>query len=140
MHNGTIYNYQELAEKYIPEINITGMTDSQVMARIFYHKGYKVLSEYNGGAVFAIADYRGNKPKVLLFKGASKKDKWNTVESEERPLYFCVDPKKGELVFSSISSYLFALRHKLPIYDLPSNCILEFNGKDLVSIEEVSRA
>lgn len=140
MHNGTIYNYKELATKYIPDIDITGMTDSQVMARIFYHTGYKALSEYNGGAVFAIADYREGKPKILLFKGASKKDKWDKKETDERPLYFCVDPIKGELVFSSIVSYLMSLRHKLTTWILNPNCIFEFNGKDLVAVKEVSRA
>lgn len=139
MHNGTIYNYQELAKKYIPDIDITGMTDSQVMARIFYHTGYKVLSEYNGGAVFAIADYRGNKPKVLLFKGASKKDKYAKEETEERPLYFCIDPIKGELVFSSIASYLFSLRHNVTIWILNPNCIFEFDGEDLINVKEISR-
>lgn len=140
MHNGTIYNYKELAHKYIPDIDITDMTDSQVMARIFYRSGYKALSEYNGGAVFAIADYREIKPKILLFKGASKKDKWAKEETDERPLYFCVDPIKGELVFSSIASYLMSLRPKLTTWILNSNCLFEFNGKDLITVEEVSRA
>ena len=139
MHNGTIQNYAKLAAKYIPDIDITGMTDSQVMARIFYYTGYKALSEYIGAAVFAIADYRGKKPKVLLFKGSSKKDKYSKEATEERPLYYCIDPIKGELVFSSISSYLFALRSNLNIWILDSNTVFEFNGKDLVAIEEVSR-
>lgn len=139
MHNGTIQNYTELAAKYIPDINIIGMTDSQVMARIFYYTGYKALSEYIGCAVFAIADYRGKKPKVLLFKGASKKDKNAKEATEERPLYYCVDPLKGELVFSSISSYLFACRPNLTIWIFPPNVISEFNGKDLVEVEKISR-
>lgn len=139
IHNGTIYNYKELANKYIPKIDITGMTDSQVMARIFYHSGYKALSEYNGGAVFAIADYRGGKPKILLFKGASKNNKWDKTETDERPLYFCIDPIKEELVFSSIASYLRSLRHELTTRILNPNCLFEFNGKDLVTVEEVSR-
>lgn len=140
MHNGTIYNYEELAKKYIPDIDITGMTDSQVMARIFYRSGYKALSEYNGRAVFIIADYRGRNPKILLFKGASKEDKWDKKETEERPLYFCIDPIKGELIFSSIAPYLMSLRHKLTTWILNPNCLFEFNGKDLIAIEEVSRA
>jgi hypothetical protein len=139
MHNGTIKNYKELAAKYIPDVDITGMTDSQVMARIFYYTGYKALSEYIGGAVFAVADYRGKKPKVLLFKGSSKKDKYSKEATEERPLYYCVDPRKGELIFSSISSYMFAMRPNLTIWILNSNTIFEFNGKDLEAIEEVSR-
>ena len=57
MHNGTIYNYEDLAKKYIPDVDIKGMSDSQVMARIFYYKGYDVLDEYIGGAVFVIYDY-----------------------------------------------------------------------------------
>lgn len=140
MHNGTIYNYKELAHKYIPDIDITGMTDSQVMARIFYHSGYKALSEYNGAAVFAIADYRGAKPKILLFKGASRKDNRSKEETDERPLYMCIDPIKGELVFSSIAAYLMSLRPKLTTWTLNSNCLFEFNGKDLVAVEEISRA
>ena len=47
IHNGTIYNYEELAKKYIPEVNIKGLSDSQVMARIFFYKGYDCLSEYH---------------------------------------------------------------------------------------------
>lgn len=139
MHNGTIKNYKELAAKYIPDVDITGMTDSQVMARIFYYTGYKALSEYIGGAVFAIADYRGKKPKVLLFKGSSKKDKYSKEATEERPLYYCVDPLKGELIFSSISSYMFAVRPNLTVWILNPNTIFEFNGKNLIAIEEVSR-
>ena len=139
MHNGTIHNYKELAKKYIPKVDITGMTDSQVMARIFYHTGYESLSEYNGGAVFAIVDYRQKNPKIILFKGASKETKWSKSETEERPLYYCIDPVKGELVFSSIAAYLFSLRYKLDIWILTPNIIHEFDGKDLVEVKEVPR-
>lgn len=58
MHNGTIYNTDALAEKYIPKVNIKGMSDSQVMAHIFHAGHYEALKEYNGSAVFAIIDYR----------------------------------------------------------------------------------
>ena len=139
MHNGTIHNYKELAKKYIPKVDITGMTDSQVMARIFYYTGYESLSEYNGGAVFAIVDYRQENPKIILFKGASKETKWSKSETEERPLYYCIDPVKGELVFSSIAAYLFSLRYKLVTWILTPNIIHEFDGKDLVEVKEVPR-
>jgi asparagine synthetase B (glutamine-hydrolysing) len=77
IHNGTIYNYKELAQKYIPDIDIEGLTDSQVMARIFYHKGYDALDEYYGGAVFVIHDYRVD--QTLVFKGASSKTNYAKV-------------------------------------------------------------
>lgn len=139
MHNGTIHNYRDLAEKYIPETNITGMTDSQVMARIFFNSGYAALDEYNGGAVFVIADYRKGSPKILLFKGASKKTEYSKEIEEERPLFYCIDKSKRELVFSSIGIYLPALRKDCYTYSLKENVLVEFDGKNLVPVEEHPR-
>lgn len=140
MHNGTIYNYEELAKKYIPEINIKGMTDSQVMAHIIYHKGFNVLGEYNGGAVFVIADYRSGSPRIFVFKGASKKLPSDKKEEEERPLYFNIDEEDEELVFSSIGTYLMTLRPYTDTCDLEPNCVFEFTGKTLVAIQEIDRS
>lgn len=139
MHNGTIYNYEELAKKYIPEVDITGMTDSQVMAHIFYYAGYDCLNEYNGGAVFAVVDYRNYTPKVLLFKGASKRTEYAKDIEEERPLFYCIDKLKRELVFSSLAVPLVALRKDLDVYSLKENCLVEFNGKGLSLIKIYSR-
>lgn len=139
IHNGTIYNYKELAEKYIPDVNIIGLTDSQVMARIFYYSGYDVLDEYNGGSVFVIVDYRNKSPKILMFKGASKRYDSSVEIEEERPLYFCIDKNKKELVFSSIASYLFALRKDCTIYSVRRNELLEFTGSHLVTIHKYPR-
>lgn len=139
LHNGTIYNYEELADKYIPEIDIKGMTDSQVMAYIFYNCGYNVLSEYNGGAAFVMVDYRGGTPKVLFFKGASKKYKTSKDKEEERPLYYCLDKENEELIFSSIYPYLMALRPRCDTYSFPSNTLLEFAGNTLKVVQKYSR-
>lgn len=135
LHNGTIFNYESLANKYIPDIDIKGLTDSQVMALIFYHKGYEVLGEYIGGAVFVIVDYR--KSEILLFKGASKKDIYSKEESEERPLFYNIED--GELVFSSIGTYLIALRPYTSTNSLKPNCIYQFDGTDLVEYKKISR-
>ena len=139
IHNGTIHNYQDLAKKYIPDINITGMTDSQVMTRIFYYSGYDVLNEYNGGSAFAIVDYRENSPRVFLFKGASKKYNYSKDIEIERPLYFCIDKNNQELIFSSIGIYLLALRKNCITYSVRSNELLEFTGSSLVTIKEYDR-
>lgn len=140
MHNGTIHNYEALAEKYIPEIDIKGMTDSQVMTRIFYYKGYDVLSEYNGGAVFTIVDYREKVPKVLLFKGASKRTAYSKEQEEERPLYYCINKSKEELVFSSIWTYLMALRKECTVYTMRTNELVEFTGTSLATISKIDRS
>lgn len=137
IHNGTIRNYKELAEKYIPKVDIKDLTDSQVMAQIFYHSGYDVLDEYSGGAAFVIVDYRKNTPKVLLFKGASKKNTNSKEKSEERPLYFCEG--NGELVFSSIYPYLDSLRRNLISYSLKANCLCEYTNGKLDVVKEFSR-
>lgn len=137
MHNGTIYNYKELAKKYIPGVNIDGMTDSQVMARIFYYKGYDALDEYQGGAVFAIIDYRQPEPTLYLWRGESKKTSTAKEKEGERPLYISVD--KGEIVFSSIASYLYAQRPFAGVFEAPGNKLLKWTGKKLIAIHNYSR-
>lgn len=139
VNNGTIYNYEELAKKYIPEIDIKGMTDSQVMTHIFYHKGYDVLSEYNGGAVFVIVDYRGEKPKFLLWKGCSKLYSTSASPQEERPLYFCI--KDGELNFSSIGTFLPVFFRNAEIFTLnDQNYLCEFTDEGkLVIVKQYPR-
>lgn len=131
IHNGTIYNYKELAKKYIPGVKIDGLTDSQVMARIFYYKGYEVLDEYNGGSVFVIVDYRQPDPMILFFKGESRKyDYLNSVVAEERPFYFIEDKKNGSLVFSSISKYLTALRPGTEVLTVSGNQLVRYDRED----------
>lgn len=135
IHNGTIYNYKELAKKYIPEIDIEGLTDSQVMARIFYHKGYDSLDEYLGGAVFVIHDYRIN--KTLVFKGSSKKYSSSKDPEEERPLYYCWH--NGRFVFSSIYETLYAFYYEEPVYILPANSLLTVKNGKLKIVQSYTR-
>lgn len=135
IHNGTIYNYKELAEKYIPDVNIEGLTDSQVMARIFFYKGYDVLAEYNGGGAFVMHDYRNN--KTLLFKGESK-GSLSAVKTEvERPLYFVKTGKS--VIFSSIYAVLQGLYWGFVAYDVPSNVLLECDGLNIYKVKEYDR-
>jgi predicted glutamine amidotransferase len=135
IHNGTIYNYKELAQKYIPDIDIEGLTDSQVMARIFYHKGYDALDEYYGGAVFVIHDYRVD--QTLVFKGASSKTNYTKVIEEERPLYYCWH--NGRFVFSSIFETLYAFYYEETVYEFPINKLLVVRSDKLKLVKEYNR-
>lgn len=137
IHNGTIYNYKELAKKYIPEVDIKDMTDSQVMTRIFYYKGYDVLKEYNGGAVFAIADYRSGSPEIYFWQGASKSSYDGKVE-DERPLYFAIS--KDHITFSSIYTFLPVLERDSTIVVLTPNWLYKYEDDDIVSKEEYDRS
>lgn len=141
MHNGTIHNYKELARKYIPDVNISGLTDSQVMARIFFNSGYGALGEYNGGAVFAIIDYREETPKYLFWRGYSKKSQYSVQNTqEERPLFFL--KSDGELMFSSLNTYLKAFRRKANSLVPTPNVLISYNPatQEFKSIEEYDRS
>lgn len=126
IHNGTIFNYDDLAKKYIPDVDITGLTDSQVMARIFYYKGYDVLAEYNGGSVFVVVDYRKEEPLILMFKGESLISFGNVV-SEERPLYLVFG--KDNITFSSIPKYLKCKKDSGELYTLQANHLIKVTDK-----------
>ena len=52
-HNGTISNYEELAEKYKIKIDAKE-SDSMVLAKLIYKEGFKVLREYEGSAALLI--------------------------------------------------------------------------------------
>lgn len=136
IHNGTIYNYKELATKYIPDINIKDMTDSQVMAHIFFYKGYDVLAEYNGGGAFIIQDYRVN--KTFVFKGESIGSLTTGAKPVvERPLYFVQTGKS--VIFSSIYDILHGLYWGFTTYDVPSNVLMQCDGETLYKVKEYDR-
>lgn len=125
IHNGTIHNYEDLAKKYIPEIDIKGLTDSQVLARIFYYKGYDCLSEYIGGAAFVVVDYRQPSPLVLLWRGVSKKTENSNTEDEERPLWLVSD--KNRIIFSSIPKWLQTTARKTKLLVPRENTLVKFD-------------
>lgn len=135
LHNGTITNALTLANKYIPDFNTKQLSDSQIIAQIIYEKGYDVLEEYNGTAVFCIIDYRIDTPKVLFFKGNSIYN--DTGEKEERPLYLFI--KDNTLYFSSMSCALHCIDHTANIQRLNSNLLVEFDGVNLKVVEEFDR-
>ena len=137
IHNGTIKNHDALAAKYLPETDVTGMTDSQIMARIFFKAGYDVLSEYYGGGVFFIVDYRSGKPKCYFFQGYSKISEYSKELQQERPFYFAY--RDGTLVFSSIYEMLQAACPGSTLYQPAKNTLYSYSEKGLVAEKEYSR-
>lgn len=124
VHNGTLKNHKELAEKYNIELTETSKyinnfgtetvkvrtkIDSEILLEILYRtKRYHVLSEYIGTA--ALAWTWINEPnKIYLWSGASKMTQGTQLASFiERPL--CVYSKsKNNLYFSSIDKSLSVL-------------------------------
>lgn len=137
IHNGTIYNYKKLAKKYIPNVNIEGMSDSQVMTHIFYHTGFDVLNYYCGGAVFVIVDYRSGEPEVYAFKGRSKMYYTSTNDTEERPFYFTITNQT--FYFSSIYGWLQPFATST-IYTLESNTVVSIRDNDTYIHQKIDRS
>lgn len=136
MHNGTIKNSKELAEKYIPSADITDLSDSQVMAMIFYNAGYDALAEYEGSAVFAIADLRATTYGVYLFKGSSAYN--NPGDKSERPLFIMNYDNK--FYFSSMYSPLSCINNEYKPLTVPDNVLIKVkkNGR-LLKVKEYDR-
>lgn len=139
IHNGTIFNYKELAAKYIPNVNITNMTDSQVLTQIFYYTGFDVLSEYIGAAAFVAVDYRGDTPKIYFWRGASKTYSNSKEDTEERPLYLY--KTETSLLFSSLGNWLKAFTGFNEVMVFSKNCLVTLNDKfNLVVVKEFDRS
>ena len=137
LHNGTIHNYKELAQKYIPNIDIKDMSDSQVMARIFYYTGFDVLSEYNGGAVFVIVDYRHKEPVIYAFKGSSKVNTTSQINTTERPFYFTTI--NNSLYFSSIYEWLQPFTTNT-IFTISDNVVVQIKNNDVHTHQIIDRS
>lgn len=140
IHNGTIRNHDELAKKYIPEVNTFTWSDSQIMTAIFYKCGYDVLQEYTGGSVFVIADYRGEEPKVMVFQGVSKEKTYDTKPKEERPFFYT---RLGDsYVFCSVWHYLvpFAPGDEHQCYIVPENTLIELTQEEIKPIKKYDRS
>lgn len=123
VHNGTIYNWRELAKKY--KIKPENKTDSMVLAEIIMNNGYDVLKEYQGAAAIIIKDDR--QPNTLLvFKGESKT--WNNVE-EERPLYYYEETNDSMYISSRPEGLYFIGGGPKNVMDFETNTLYEiFEG------------
>ena len=137
IHNGTITNAPELAKKHIPEVDVKGLTDSQVMTHIIYHRGYDVLTEYKGTAVFVTIDYRNDiKGEVKIWKGNSCYNEYN--EQHERPLFFAVYENK--FYFSSMLCSLYCIDSKIEVFTVPTNQLMKVENNELKAIKYYDRS
>lgn len=135
MHNGTILNIRELSNKYLPELNTLGMSDSQILAEIIYRHGYNVLEEYTGCAVLIMVDYRSLTPKVLMFKGSSCYNENKT--KSERPLVYMIN--EGKFYFSSMYASLYCINCKKPIYEFPINKLCQIKDNKIYCVRNINR-
>lgn len=137
IHNGTLKNHTELAKKYIPDIDITGYSDSQILAEIIFRTGYDVLSEYTGTASICVIDYTEADPRVFFFSGNSCYNSKTEDYDVERQLYYI--KQSHRFIFSSVAQALFLVDNNAIIERFPTNKLLQLINNELVEIKEYDR-
>ena len=93
--NGEIYNFKNLADKYLKNIQLTTNSDTEVLLYLLIQEGEKILEELNG--IFAFAFYNLSTKKIVLVK-----DKLGT-----KPLYYIFN--ENLFSFSSDAKCLFEI-------------------------------
>lgn len=134
VHNGTLYNHKELAQKYeidmtqeyINEYNFkTSRTkiDSEILLEILYKtRNFKVLSDYIGRAALVWTDlYDPN--TLYMWSGASTADKnikhqkvleerpMNVYIQNENTFYFSSLPESLEIIAEEKNSNIFQIEY-----------------------------
>lgn len=149
MHNGTLYNTDDLKRKYNLPINLKYidndgkakkhvLNDSQVLLySVLVKKNYKILEEYNGSAVLVWYNFKEN--RLYLYKGFSKINKSSNFGIEERPLY--IMQEKNNIWFSSIEKPLWIIsQNRYPsIKEAKANTILIYEKGVLVDEISITR-
>lgn len=138
IHNGTLVNYKELANKYGIEFD-PKETDSQVFARVVFRAGYKVLEEYDGAGAFIFWDRRDGGDSIKVFKGASLYYEDDETIYVERPLYKMTS--KNSFWFSSMEESLkFINDEDYDIEEIDCNTLYTYKNGKLISEVEYDRS
>lgn len=131
-HNGTIYNYEELAKKY--NIVVGDKNDSHTFLELLYRRGFSIVQDYQGTAAFILYNYY--KDEGYVFRGYSPYYENGTIGYDERPLYYWQN-SKNSLYFSSLEDSLNFIRHEgEEVKELEKNVIhIIRNGRFVDGIE-----
>lgn len=148
-HNGTLTNYEDLAEKYGIAVTVnTGeiythsqlpitrkKIDSELFLEMIYrNKNYDALREYSGGAALVFTNTKTN--EVYLFSGASKKyDTPYYADKEpeiERPIHVYVE-SKNNMYFSSEAGPLYVIGgDSTNVFQLEGNVVYTIKDGDFL--------
>lgn len=154
VHNGTVYNADDLAEKYNIEKKETRIVinkhnvkteetrtkiDSEILLEILYNsKNFKVLSEYNGTAALVFINL--NEPdSVWVWKGASRQYAYTNADTtEERPLFYYQETPNS-LYISSIKDSLLTIGGKKDenVFTFDENTIYKIKQGNVSKAEKI---
>lgn len=117
--NGEIYNFQELRERHLGDVQLHSRTDTEVILRLYERMGLACLDELNGDFAIAILDQRVGKLFLVRDRAGVK------------PVYYCGDAER--LLFASEIKALVAggLRPELDREGLQSYMVFKYTpGND----------
>ena len=152
VHNGTLHNYKELADKYeisqtAPYVNTAGVTverikiDSEILLEILSKADkddYSVLSEYEGRAALVWTD-TDNPNTIYLWSGKSRPSSYSTdaTACEERPLNVYIE-SKNNFYFSSTPEGLELIGgEKEEIFQIEYNTVYVVRNGDFAHARKI---
>lgn len=138
IHNGTLINYKELANKYNIDFTLAE-TDSQIFCKIVFKVGYKILSEYDGAGAFVFWDKRDGIDTIKVFKGASLFYENDTALYVERPL-FCINDKNSFWFSSMKESLEFINDTDLKIESVKDNTLITIKNGNIIGEDKIDRS
>lgn len=136
IHNGTIENYLDLAEKY--GIETLNHNDSRVLLSILFYGNHKVLKEYEGTAALIWQNHVLN--KTYIFKGESKSWSSSVDISEERPLFAWTVAENNWYISSLENSLKVIQNTKAPVVSISTNTLYKFLDGVNYSSEKYDRS
>ncbi len=138
IHNGTLINYKELADKY--NVNyLPTETDSQIFGKTVWKAGYRVLDEYDGAGAFIFWDSRDGDNTIKVFKGASLYYENDKELYVERPLFAMYN--ENSMWFSSIESSLnFINDQEYKVEPIDCNVLYTVVGGKVIAKDNVNRS
>lgn len=138
IHNGTLINYRELANKYSVDFELNE-TDSQIFCKTIYAAGYGVLSEYDGAGAFVFWDKRDGVDTIKVFKGASLFYENDSALYIERPL-FCINDENSYWFSSMQESLEFINDTGSKIEPVKSNTLITIKNGRVIGEDKINRS
>jgi len=137
VHNGTIFNAEELAKKY--KLKVIHQNDTQILFDLLFMGYFEVLGEYVGAA--SLIWYNYYEQCTYIFRGESPVTDKAITASEERPLYFWNIDKNNVYISSIEESLKFIGGGKdCDVKELPANTIFKIREGAIVDQINVDRS
>ncbi len=144
VHNGTVSNWKELAEKYAIDPEAIGNDSKTILTILSRQRNlkrkqpiFRVLEQYEGYGVFIW--YFVDEPNTMyVFKGATQKSQYIKDLYEERPLFYYECPITKGIYFSSLDEPLKMIAgDKDKVHTLPCNVVYKITEGKFIKKDEV---